>query len=187
MATKVESKGQVVAFAKQLIAGAAEHLTGTTQVTLLGSSFTPAQITAKLQSLVTLRADVDAAKATVKAKLAAEKANAPALRTLMSAFVTYVKAAYGSSPDVLADFGMNPKARVPITTEAKAAAAVKRKATRAARHTMGTQQKKGIKGAVTGIVVTPISPASPIVAAPSSPAPPATSVGTPAAPTPHTA
>ena len=181
-------KGQVVVFAKQLIAGNEKHLTSATQVALLGSSFTPAEITAKLQSLVDLRTDVDAAKASTKAKLAAETANMPALRTFMSAYVSYVKAAYGTSPDVLADFGINPKARAPLTVEAKAAAVAKRTATRAARHTMGTQQKKAIKGDVTGVLVTPITAAPPTVAAPSSPTRPATSGSATAAPTtPHTA
>ena len=58
---------------------------------------------------------------------------------------------------MLADFGINPKARAPLTVEAKAAAAAKRAATRAARHTMGSQQKKAIKGDVTGVLVTPIT------------------------------
>jgi hypothetical protein len=187
MAMKIEGKGQVVAFAKQLIAGADKHLTGAAQVTFMGSSYTAPQIAAKLQSLVTLRSDVDAAKATAKAKLAAETADMPALRTFMSALVAYVKVVYGNSPDVLADFGIHPKARAPVSAEAKAAAAVKRKATRAARHTMGTQQKKGITGAVTGILVTPVLAASPTVPAPSSPTAPATSGVTPTASTPHTA
>jgi len=68
MATTKNTKGQVVVVAKQLIAGTEKHLTSATQVTLLGSSFTPAQITSELQSLVTLRADVDASKASTKAK-----------------------------------------------------------------------------------------------------------------------
>ena len=110
---------------------------------------------------MTLRADVDAAKASTKAKLAAEAASMPSLRTFMSALMTYVKAAYVGSPDVLADFGISLKSRAPLTVEAKAAAVAKRAATRAARHTMGTQQKKAIKGAVTGVLVTPITAARP--------------------------
>jgi hypothetical protein len=132
-------------------------------------SFTPAQIAAKLQTLVNLRNDVDAAKATTKARLAAEKADMPALRTFMGAFVTYVKAVFGNQPEELADFGIHPKARAPLTVEAKTAAAAKRKATRAARHTMGAKQKKSVKGAVTGIVVTPVSAGQP--AATAAPAP----------------
>ena len=104
MATVKNSKGQVVAVAKQLIAGAEKHLTSTTQVSLLGSSLTPAQVTSTLQSLVTLRSDVDASKASTRARIANEATQMPALRAFMSAFESYVRAAFGSSPDVLADF-----------------------------------------------------------------------------------
>jgi hypothetical protein len=151
MATKIEGKGQVVTFAKQLIAGADKHLAGAAPLTLAGSSYTQAQITAKLQSLVDLRNDVDVAKASTRAKLAVEQTSMPPLRTLMSAFVTYVKAAYGTSPDVLADFGIHPKARTPLTVEEKAAAVAKREATRAARHTMGTQQRLPLRRGTLGI------------------------------------
>jgi len=186
MVTKVKGKGTVVALAEQLIAGTSKHLANVTQVIVAGGSFTPTQVTEKLQALVKLRNDVDAAKALTKAKLAAEKTDMTSLRIFMDAFVTFVKAAYGTSPDVLADFGLHPKARTPQTVEAKTAAAAKRKATRAARHTMGAKQKKGVKGAVTGIVVTPITAASPTATVPSSPSAPATSTGTTAAATPHT-
>src|SRR5580698_1403857 len=138
MAVNDRGKGQVAALAGQLIAGVAKNLTSTTSVTLLGSSFTPAQITSKLQSIVTLRSDVDAAKAATKAKLAAEASQLPALRDLMTAFESYLRGAYGSQPDVLADFGLRPKkVRPPASVEAKAAAVAKRAATRAARHTLG--------------------------------------------------
>ena len=191
MATmKKDSKGQVAAAAKQLIAGAEKHLTSTTQVSLLGSSYTPAQVTSTLQSLVTLRSDVDASKASTKAKIANEATQMPALRAYMSAFEAYVKAAFGSSPDVLADFGIIPKARAPLTVEAKAAAAAKRASTRAARHTMGTKQKKAIKGDVTGVTLTPITAPAPAVTATSSPTALATSTGSVsvgATATPHTA
>jgi hypothetical protein len=80
MVTVKNSKGQVAAAAKQLIAGADKHLTSATQVWLLGSTFTPAQVTSTLQTLVTLRSDVDASKASTKAKIANEAAQMPALR-----------------------------------------------------------------------------------------------------------
>jgi hypothetical protein len=183
MATTKNTKSQVTALAKQLIAGTAKHLESTTQVALLGGSFTPDQITSKLQLLVNLRSAVDASKATTKAKIANEVAQMPALRAFMSAFESSLRAAFGSSPDVLADFGISPKVRAPLTVEAKAAAAAKRASTRAARHTLGTTQKKGIKGGVTGVLVTPIT-ASPPTVAPSSPKAPATSTGTTAASSP---
>jgi hypothetical protein len=167
MATK--AKNQVVALAEQLIAGTGKHLADGTQVKLAGGTFTPAEITSKLKQIVTLRADVDAAKASIKAKLAAEKTDMPALRILMGAMVTFVKAAFGTQPDVLVDFGIVPKARTPLNVEAQAVAVAKRKATRAARHTMGKKQKKGVKGAVVGITVTPVTAPQPIATTPSSP------------------
>ena len=185
MVATVRSKATVVDSANQLIAGTNKHFANATQVTFAGGSFTPAQITAKLQTLVNLRHDVDAAKATTKARLVAEKADMPALRTFMGALVTYVKAVFGNQPEVLADFGIHPKARAQLTAEAKTAAAAKRKATRAARHTMGAKQKKSVKGAVTGIVVTPVSATQPAAAAPTSPSTPATSTGATATSTPH--
>jgi hypothetical protein len=143
MATKAQGKGTVVDLAKQLIAGTDKHWANATQLTFAGSSFTPAQITAQLQALVKLRTDVDADKASTKAKLVAEKADMPALRTFMGALVAFVKATFGNAPDVLADFGLHPKARAPLTVEAKTAAAAKRKATRAGAAYDGCTAEEG--------------------------------------------
>ena len=187
MATKTNSKGQGVVIAKQLIAAATKHLSNTTPVVLLGGSFTAGQIAGKLQRLVDLRTDVDAAKAALKAKLALETTEAPALRALMSELRSFAKVAFSTSPDVLADFGINPKARAPLSVEAKAAVVAKSAATRAARHTMGAKQKEEITGDVTGVTVVPTRAAPPIVPAPSGPTTPATSAGPTAAATPHTA
>ena len=183
--SKSPSKGTVVALAKSLIAGTNKHLGNITQVLLAGGSYTAAQITSKLDQLVRLRTDVDAAKATTKGRLAVEKTDMPALRIFMDALVSFVKAAYGNAPEVLADFGLTPKAVTPLTVEAKAAAAAKRKATRAARNTMGSKQKKDVKGNVIGITLTPLTAAHPVVttANSSSPTAGATSTGATAAAT----
>jgi hypothetical protein len=165
MATRNKNKATVVVLAEKLTAGTDKHLANETQVKFAGGSFTPAQITSKLKQIVTLRADEDAAKAATKAKLAAEKADMPALRIFMDALVSFVKVTYGTMPDVLADFGIAPKARTPLTVEAKTAAAAKRKATRAARNTMGAKQRKKVKGAVVGINVTPVTATQPVAAA----------------------
>lgn len=153
---------------------------------LPGGSYTSAQIVERLQTIVDRRNDVNAAKAVTKARLAAESADMPSARIFMDALVTFTKAAFGTAPDVLADFGLQTKERATTTVEAKAAAAAKRQATRAARHTMGSQQKKSVKGAVTGILVTPITAPQPVATASGSPSAPATSAGTTTAATPHT-
>jgi hypothetical protein len=167
-----KTKGSRAALAKQLIAGVGKRLANKTQVEFMGSSFTPVEITTSLQKFVDLRADVDAAKATATAKVAAESAELPALNAFMSALIAYIKVAYGASPQALADFGIQPKKRAPLTVEAKTVQVAKAVATRKARHTMGPRQKKGIHGAVTGDAVTPIV-ATPIAATPETPAAPA--------------
>jgi hypothetical protein len=129
----IKNKSTVVDHAKQLVAGTAKHLGNATQVRFTGGSYTPADITSKLQLIVSLREGVDAAKATTKARLAAEKADMPALHTFMGALVTFVKATYGDMPEVLADFGIHPKTRASPTVHTKAVATAKRAATRVAR------------------------------------------------------
>jgi hypothetical protein len=186
MATKTQGKAGVVVRAQALIAGTTKHLASTTQVTLVGETLTPAQVVAKLQALVDLRTAVDSAKATAKAKLVAEESNAPPLLTFLGAFAAYVKAAYLNSPDVLSDFGLNPKSRTAQTVETKAVAAAKRAATRAARHTLGSKQRAVIKGDVTGVTLTPVVATPPTPATPSSPSAPATGGTATATPAPHT-
>ncbi len=65
------------------------------------------------------------------------------------------------------NFGLKPKkTRTPLTIDQMAAAAAKRTATRASRHTMGTKQRKDVKGTITTIV-TPQPAAAPAPVAPS--------------------
>jgi len=184
MASRMQAKGKVVDLANQLIAGTNRHLANATQVLLVGGSFTPAQITTQLQEFAKLRGEVEAARALMKAKLAVEASEMPALRVFLDAFVSFVRAAFGTQPDVLADFGLHPKARKELNVETKTAAGAKRAATRAARHTAGPKQKKSIKGAVTGILVTPLTGTKPV--APRSRSSPGSTTGTTASTAPHT-
>jgi hypothetical protein len=136
------------------------HYGGTTSILLSGDSYTPAEVAAKLQTIVALRGAVDDAKAASKARLAEEAAAMPSLRGFMAAFEMHVRAGYGNAPDVLADFGLEPKsAAEPSKTLDKATAVAKRAATRKARHTMGSRQKQAVKGDVTGVTVTAVTSA----------------------------
>ncbi|MBV9948779.1 MAG: hypothetical protein JOZ69_18165 [Myxococcales bacterium] len=177
MATRTKNKSTIVAFAKELVAGTTKHLGSVTTLTIQGRPQTPAQVEQRLQALIDLRQAVDGAKAATKARLADEKANLPSLRAYLDAYVTFIKATFAGMPDALADFGIQPKARATLTAEAKTVAAAKRKATRAARHVMGPKQRKAVKGAVTGVVVTPVSASQPAATTQKDPAGPATSTG----------
>jgi len=186
MATKGKSRAKLVARAQVLGVGVAKHLGGMTEVMFTGGPYTPAQITTKLQSIVTLRADVEAAKAATTAKVAAERAEAQALGSFVDALVAYVKATFGGQPQVLADFGIVPKVRAQLTVEQKAAAAAKRAATREARGTKGPKQKKAVKGDVTGVTITPTTATGPVApAAKGGPTAGATSSSPTATPAPH--
>ena len=56
--------------------------------------------------------------------------------------------AFAGQVDTLADFGLTARAKHVATPEEKLASTDKAKATRAARHTMGSKQKAAIKGTV---------------------------------------
>jgi hypothetical protein len=170
--------------AKHLIAGANKRFPNASQtLTVGGATYTVTALTTLFQRLVDLREAADLAKTAAKTKVAAEAAEAPPLRGVVSAFVAYVKATYGNSPDTLADFGLSPrKATTPLTAEQKAVAVAKRAATRAARHTTGSKQKKAITGSVkVTVTTTSLAAPQPVVT------PPAPSEAGPGGgPTPHT-
>jgi len=156
----------------QVIAGINKHLHNMPSILLLGVSYTPASLVSFVQ------AQIDSANAATAAKVAlqeAAKANQatnekvnPVIRELRS----FVINTLGPDGNVLTDFGFTlPKPRkVPLTAD-QAAAAKKREATREARHTMGSVQKKKVKGTVE-VPVAQVAPAtSPAVPAAAAPAP----------------
>ena len=154
-----QSKKNRAAQVKQLIIGANKHFpNGSQQLQVGGATFTVTGLTALLQSFVDSRAAVEASKAATKAKVQAEGVQAPSQLAVIRAFETLVRGTFGSSADVLADFGLAPpKAPVTRTAEEKAVSAAKSAATRAARGTKGKIQKKDIKGSITAkFVVTPV-------------------------------
>jgi len=132
-----------------LIAGINQNFATGTKVPIAGVTYTTAQLTSALQALVTLLTDVSTAEAAYKAKLALEASQAPAVVALVQATKAYVRATVGDQSDVLVDYGMLPrKIPAPLTVAEKAAASLKRAATRKARNTMGSQQKKLVTGTV---------------------------------------
>jgi len=135
-----------------------------------GQTKTVDEITSGLQTVVTNRANVVAARAGLKSQVETEQTQLPALMTLVSAVLAFVRFNFGSDPGALADFGLEPhKTPTPLTAEQKAVAAAKRQATRDARGTKGPKAKKEIHGNVTAkLVVTPAAPSTP--EAPAAPA-----------------
>jgi len=186
MSAKKTNRSQQQAGDQKLIDGLNKHAATIPFLVVGGASHPTADIIAAVQARL---ATAGAALSTRATWLSAVKADADE-RSKTKAFVSGVRqalqVAFAGSVDALADFGLKPrKPPAARTPEEKAAAAAKAKATRLARHTMGPQQKKGVKGAVTGVVVTPVSAAQPTAVAPTGSSAPATSMGASAGGAPH--
>ena len=182
-------KAEKAAQVSNMITGAKKRFpNGNQVVTIGGETMTMDQATAKLQTFVDNRDAVEVAQANASAKVAAEKAQAPALLAFIAMFITFVRLTFNNAADALADFDVPPpKVKTPMTAEAKAIAAAKRKATREARGTTTAAAKKAKKGNITAaLVVTPAAPAAAAapVAAPAAPSAPTAPTGN-GAPTPN--
>jgi hypothetical protein len=70
------------------------------------------------------------------------------LAVRLAALQTYLVATLGAGSQTLVHFGFEPRKPPKRTVRAKAAAAVKSRATRAERHTIGPRQKAAIHGTV---------------------------------------
>ena len=149
-----------------LIAGVQKHLLNTSLI-VDGTTFTGAQLVQSLQGRVTANAAVVTAKAAWQSAIKTD--TDPAAVTFVAQLTQAIRIMYASSVDVLADFGVAPRKVRVVDPATQVEAAAKARATRAARHTLGKNQKKSIKGSV---------------ATAAAPATPAEAASTPAAPSP---
>jgi hypothetical protein len=132
----------------QIILGLQKDLQHVPSLQLAGTAYTPDNLAKLVQSRIDLSNVIAASQATWHSQVVSGQALSAKLTPILRGLRQYVINAYGETSPVLADFGFTaPKKRV-MTPEQKAAAAVKAKATREARHTMGKVQKKSVKGTV---------------------------------------
>jgi hypothetical protein len=151
----------------QVIAGIQKHLQNVSSLPLVGSTYTPADLVKLIQSRIDATGQANATKATWHSSVLAGETLNTQLTPVLRALRQYAINVFGATSPVLADFGFAPPKAATRTPEEKAAAAAKAKATRAARHTAGKNQKKAVKGNVTGIVVTPTTSVPGVVVTPS--------------------
>jgi hypothetical protein len=169
MSTQKVTKVMLAQRVRDLVAGTDKHPLSA-PLTLGGQSFTQQALVQVLQSLGNALSTVDMAKASWQSALSDLGDTQAKVAPTLKAYRAWIVATYGNAPATLADFGLTPpKAPTPMTAEEKAAAVAKRTATRAARHTLGPKQKKGIKGAVaTPVTALAPTPAPAPVAKPAS-------------------
>ncbi|MGA7121087.1 MAG: hypothetical protein WBY94_13365 [Polyangiaceae bacterium] len=179
--TKSTSKATTLTQVQALIAGTEKHFPSGS-FTLGNTAYTTATLTQAFQSLANTLVALNAAHASLKDAVTAAQTIDAKVGPLVRDFKRYVVSTFGAATQELADFGLPPpKARKPLTTEQRAAATAKLRATRAARGTTSRKQKLAVKGDVTGVVIKPVtSAATPPAAAQTAPS---TSAPAPATPT----
>ena len=143
-------------------------IAGTTKVYPSGSltfgnaTHTVASLVQSLQSLEQAMIALNTAQSAAKDAASALRNLDASVGPLLRDYKRFLLATYGTSTQQLAEFGLQPpKARTPLSTDERAAATAKARATRTARGTKGKKQKAAIKGDVTGVVVTPITEPKP--------------------------
>jgi hypothetical protein len=149
-----------------LVAGIEKHLAGASLV-VATTTYSSATLVTSFQSLTTAIQATATAKAAYQAAVKEEDALFAKIMPLVSGVRALVYQMYAGAIDTLADFGLTPHKKAVVTPEERAASIAKAKATRAARHTMGKNQKKAITGSVP-TQASPVSPASsvsPVVSA----------------------
>ena len=152
---------QTTAADQKIVDGCNKRLLTLASVTVAGTAMKPVDVVAKVQTRI------DAAKALDAATAAFHKAvaNSTDTRTQTHQFLLDLRAAirvlFGTDVVALADFGLEPPRARTKKPAVLVAAAAKAKATRTARGTKGSKQKKAITGAAPAAEpVTPPAPAA---------------------------
>jgi hypothetical protein len=171
---------------QKLSDGLKKHKTELVSFALAGASSTVDAVLAVLDTRIAAESAAEVARAAWQTKVKAARDERATTKALVAGVRESLKLRYAGAIDTLADFGLKPRKQPAVRTpEEKAQAAAKAKATRAARHTMGSKQKKSVKGTITTIVpATPSTAKEPVATSPAAPAP--ATPGTASTATPHT-
>ena len=146
---------------RTMIAGVQKHLSTTPTITLNGQPLTQAALISVLQDEITTADATLLAEGLFHKAVAAEKAAVAAGEPVFRALRAFLLNLFEGQTDVLADFGITVIVRQVPTAATKAAAALKAKATRAARGTGGKRQKAKIVGTVQAAPAIPPTGAKP--------------------------
>jgi hypothetical protein len=146
---------------RALIAGTQKR-TPNGSLTFGNATYTAASLVQMFQHLADAMTAHDVAQAKTRDVLAALHDVTATVGPVLRAYRRFLVATYGNATETLADYGIKPpKARAPRTSEQKAAAAAKLRATREARGTMSKKQKASIHGAVASPRAIPATPTTP--------------------------
>jgi hypothetical protein len=143
MTTKQKTNRIAVQTSNQaLVSGLEKHGAALPTIMVGGVSTKTSDVIAVLLADIAAANAVEPARATWQTAVQEARDQRAKSKPVASGARQYVQMMFAGQIATLADFGLTPgKPRTPLTPEQKAASVAKAKATRAARHTMGTQQK----------------------------------------------
>jgi hypothetical protein len=158
---------------QNMINGVQKVLGKTASLTVGSQTVTPADIVKVFQDRRNAANAATAAEAARTAAVKADRDTRKQTAPFVSSLRRIVQGMYSQSPDTLAEFGLKAVKAPKTKVATKATAQVKSTATRKARNTLGSKQKKSIKGTVPAVTSAP----APVAATPA----PATQPTKPAA------
>ena len=147
-----------------LIAGLLAYFQPGDPFALAAGVMTRDQLIARFQQFVAAAEATKSSNAVWRSDVQAERAMELMVAPVRAGLKSILQGKFGKSGTQLLKFGITPLKAPVKTTAVKTAAVAKSKATREARGTKGSVQKKEIVGNVTGVVITPMTagPAVPV-------------------------
>jgi len=161
--TVTNTKVNIEALYQTLVTGILANLADVTTFPIGGGSYSREELIARFQEGIAAAEKTKASKNQWHLDVQSERQAQAAVRALRKAMQRYLQGRYGSDSAKLGEFGFAPSKPRKTSAKTKATAAVKAKATRVARNTVGKVQRKAVKAA---------PPASPPVASPPPASPP---------------
>jgi hypothetical protein len=147
---------------QSLMDGFQKHVSTIPSLMIAGTSVPTTTVISTLQARITARSATAPAKATYQALVQADHDERTKSQALVSGAKQAIQLMFAGQIEMLATFGLKPrKVAATRTPQQKAASVAKGKATREARHTMGSQQKAKITGATPQGTSAPVTAPAP--------------------------
>ncbi|HZU82014.1 MAG TPA: hypothetical protein VE987_03810 [Polyangiaceae bacterium] len=150
-------KATIQAIYRKLVDGIQSELAGVDPFVIANQTISRADLLKRFEDRIAASEASKSARSAWRTAVESERTLAQAVEPLRAGIKRLLQMRFGPKSNKLQDFGFTPAKTPKKTAQAKATGVVKAKATRAARGTKGAVQKKAIKGAVTGVAVTPIT------------------------------
>jgi hypothetical protein len=156
------NKTTALSLNQKISEGVDKYFSKVKSLTVGGTTYTPKSLMEVLNAETDASKAVDSTRAQYREEVATHRAAKASAIALRAELKTYILGTYGKKAvQMLGDFGMSvPKSTGKKTVEAKAQAVAQSRATREARHTMGKDQKKSIKGTVPSAATAAATPSS---------------------------